>query len=62
MLVPNRMVRGGSVTLERVGERGKGTRVCSDLDLGPPEAQPTRQGFGDRQCIGKMKQGNQVRG
>lgn len=40
MLAPNRMVSGGSVTLERVGERGEVTRVRSCLDLGPPEALP----------------------
>ena len=28
-LVPEGMVRGGTRILERAGERGKGTRVCS---------------------------------
>lgn len=40
MLVPNGMVRGGSITLERTGEEGQETRVCSCLCLGPPEAEP----------------------
>lgn len=44
MLVPKGMVRGGPGILERPGERGKGARVCSCLDLGLSEPE-TRIGW-----------------
>lgn len=45
-LVLKCMVRGGPGILGRAGERSKGTRACSYLDLGPSEADPeTRIGW-----------------
>lgn len=51
MLVPNGMVRGGSITLERTGEKGQGTRVCSCLCLGPPEAEPETRACWQVLCL-----------